>query len=121
MTYGIVGTQIYEAQGNADLYQGIDGADQDVRHVQFVGHNLIGMLAMGIAKVLMQHDAVEDGQYSVNAIDTEEYEVCRVLGLDDDAAEEEQEDVTYAYRTYVTCKAPGPTLLSEVEEAEHKY
>lgn len=58
--------------------------------MQFVGHELVCVFAVGIAEVLVQHDAVEDGEYSVDAIDAEEDEVCEVLCLDDNAAEEEQ-------------------------------
>ena len=38
-------------------------------HFKFIGHQLIGVLAMGLAEFFVQHNAVADGEASVHAID----------------------------------------------------
>ena len=43
-------------------------------HFKFIGHQLIGVLAMGLAKFFVQHNAVADGEASVHAIDKQEYQ-----------------------------------------------
>ena len=50
-------------------------------YAQLVGHYLIGVLAVGLAQIFVQHDAVNNGQTAVNAIHNQEYEPSDVGGF----------------------------------------
>ena len=49
-----------------------------MRNMQLVGHQLVGVLAVSLAKVLVQQDAVHDGQHGVHAVDPEKQEVLDI-------------------------------------------
>ncbi len=52
----------YHAEGDCQLDCHIDERDFYVGHFQFVGHQLVGVLAVCLAEVFMQLYAVADGK-----------------------------------------------------------
>ena len=84
--------QVDEAQGNHQLDDHIQQRDHHVAHPQLVRHQLVGVLAVRLAQVLVQHDAVDDGQRAVHPVHQEEHDVCNVLRRQHQAAQGEQDD-----------------------------
>lgn len=85
-------------------------------HVQLVGHELVGVLAVGLAEVFVEEDAVDDCEDGVDAVDSEEGEVGEVAGGKDEFAEGEEEDEGHGDGADISGEAA--CLAAEVEEAE---
>lgn len=75
-----------EAGGNGELQERVDGGDYGVGHLQFVGHELVGVFAVGLTEVFVQHDAVDYREDGVGAVDSKEDDVGEVLRLDNQHA-----------------------------------
>ena len=61
-------------------------------HALLIGHQLVGVLAVGLAQGLVQHDAVDDGQAAVNAIDNQEQQPGHIGLGQNQLADTEQQD-----------------------------
>ena len=89
-------------------------------HVEFVGHNLIGVLAVGLAEGFVEHDAVENGAAAVDAVDDQESEPGDVVGFHNEAADQEEEDESDADAANIAGEAFCFVLRAEVEPAEYE-
>ena len=87
--------------------------------MQFIGHQLVGVLAVRLAQMLVQHDSVYDGQDSVDTIDTQQKKILDITGGGDKPAENEQDDKCNTDRPHIPGKTPGP--FPEIEETEYEY
>ena len=90
-------------------------------HAQFVCHQLVGMLAVGFAKVLVQHNTVDNGATSVHTINQQECQPCDVTCLHNQQTQYEKQNKCYTHATYITSKTLSFVLWSEVEIAEHQH
>ena len=89
--------EVYEAQRHSELQQRVEGRNLHMPYPQFIGHQLVRMLAVRLAQVLMQPDAMAYGKASVHAIDQQEYEICHVARSENERAYEEEEDICHDY------------------------
>ena len=69
--------------------------------MKLVGHQLIGVLAVSLAKVLVQQDAVHDGQHGVHAVDPEKQEVLDIARGGYEPAQGKEDDEGDAHRAHV--------------------
>lgn len=88
--------EVYEAQGHCELQQGVEGSDFHVADLKLIGHQLISVLAVRLAQVVVQQDAMAYGKASVHAIDQQEYEICHVARSENERADEEEEDICHS-------------------------
>ena len=108
-----------QAARDYQLQDKIKGGNRSVRDMQLVGHQLVGVLAVRLAQMLVQKDAVDDGQDGIHTIDPEQQQILNISGGCDQAAQGEKDDEGDAHGTDVTCKAPGP--FPEIEETEYQH
>ena len=113
--------QINHAQGNGKLQPHIDEAHSYVVHSQFVSHKLIGVFAVSLAKILVEHDAVKDGAAAVDAVDNEECEPGDIGLLHNKLADEEEQDESDSNAADVPGEAFGLVLRPKVEDAENQH
>lgn len=106
--------------GGADgqLQQGVERRHLHVADVQFVGHQLVGVLAVRLAEVLVEHDAVADGQHRVHSVDGEQHDPAQVAGPQNQGAQREQQYERYRDGSDIAREAAR--LRAEVEEAEYQ-
>ena len=106
--------------GGADgqLQQGVERRHLHVADVQFVGHQLVGVLAVRLAEVLVEHDAVADGQHRVHSVDGEQHDPAEVAGPQNQGAQREQQ--YERYRDGADIAREAARLRAEVEEAEYQ-
>ena len=116
----VVRAQVDEAQRDGQLHRHVQHSDLHVADFQFVGHYLVGVLAVRFAEVFVQHDAVHYRQAAVHSVDKQEYQPRDVSGADDYVAQEEEHDECYADGADVASEAFRLAFRSEVEEAEHQ-
>lgn len=112
-------TKIYKAQRYKQLQSHIYQTNNRMRHLQFIGHQLVGVLAMRLSQVLVQQDAMAYGKASIHAIDQQEYEICHVARSENERAYEEEQDICHSDLAYVPGEAFGLSLRAEVEAAEN--
>ena len=103
-------------EGDDHLHHHIKGRDDQMGHLQFVGHELVGMLAMRLSEMFVQEDAMADGQHGVNAINGEEDDVGEVVFHHHQLAQGKDEDEGDADGTHITRETLG--ILAEVEETK---
>ena len=75
----IIRAHIDETQRHHKLHCHIQQAHLHVTYLQFVCHQLIGMFAMRLAQVLMQHDTVANGQNTIHTIHQQEDQRCQIV------------------------------------------
>ena len=63
-----------------------------MRYAKLIGHQLVRMLPMGLAKILVKHNSMADGQAAVNAIDNQEQQPGHIGLGQDQLADAEQQD-----------------------------
>lgn len=90
-------------------------------HLQFIGHQLIGVLAMCLAEFFVQHNAVADGEASVHAIDKQEYQPGDVACARDKHPDGKQDNERNSYTSDIPGKALSLATLTEVEERKHQH
>ena len=88
-------------QRKSQLQYHIDAAYDHVRYLQFVRHQLEHMLAMRLSQILMQHDAMADGQHAVQAIQQIEYNPGDIPCLVHQPTKAEYHDERHAYRSNI--------------------
>ena len=88
--------KVDEAQRYYKLHKHINAAHQRMRHLQLIGHQLVRMLAVRLAQVLVQQDAMAYGKASIHAIDQQEDEICHVARSENERAYEEEQDICYS-------------------------
>ena len=86
--------------------------------VQFVRHQLVGVFAVRLAEVLVQHDAVADGQHRVHSVDGEQHDPAQVAGPQNQCAQREQQ--YERYRDGADVAREAACLRAEVEETEYQ-
>ena len=79
MRQDIIRTHIDEAQRHHQLQGHIQQAHLHVTNLQFVSHQLISTLPVRLIQVLVQHDAVADGQYTIHTIHQQEDQICQIV------------------------------------------
>ena len=79
----IIWAQIDESQAHHQLHRHIQQTHLHVANLQFVRHQLVGVFAMCLAQVLVQHDAVADGQYTIHTIHQQEDQICQIVCSND--------------------------------------
>ena len=114
-------TQIDEAKCYCQLHRHIDECDSNMPHIQLVTHQLESMFAVCLAQILVQHDAVDDGQTTIHTINQQENHIGNITRLDNQPAQRKQHDKRDADAAHITRKAFRFTLRSEVENAEHQH
>ena len=88
-----------------------------VGNMQFIGHNLVGMLAVGKEDVLMQHQPMDNRPNAVHPIDRQQDNPIKAAIRQDKAPQREQQDERDAHRTHIARKAT--CAGTEVEPIEH--
>lgn len=88
--------EVYESQRHCELQQGVEGSDFYVPDFKLIGHQLVRMLAVRLAQVLVQQDAMAYGKASVHAIDQQEDEICHIARRENQGADEEEQDICYS-------------------------
>lgn len=73
-----IGAEADEPETDNELQSHVDETDSDMTNLQFVGHQLEHMLAMCLAEVLMEHDAMADGQTTNHSIHEQENQIREV-------------------------------------------
>lgn len=109
-----------QAGANGQLQDSIDGRYQRMLHTQLVGHQLIGVLAVRLAQILVQHDSVADSQDRIHTIYSQEHNVRKVARLQNQFAQQENHDERSANAAHVAGKTLGFTFGPEVKETEHQ-
>ena len=87
-----------------------------MRNLQLIRHKLVQMLTVGQTDILMKHQAVNDGQHAVNAIDGQQDNPTEISCTDNQFAYQEKKNKGDTHRTHITRKTFR--LLAEVEETE---
>ena len=87
-----------------------------MRNLQLIRHKLVQMLAVGQTDILMKHQAVNDGQHAVNAIDGQQDNPAEISCLYYQLAQQKKKNKGDTHRTHITRKTFR--LLAEVEETE---
>ena len=90
-------------------------------HSKLIGHELIGVLSMGLSQILMKHNAVEDGHAAVHAIHKEKHNPCHILCGQHQPAQCKQDDKCNADASHIAGEAFGLTLRPEIEDAENQH
>lgn len=80
-----------EPGGYYELQCHIEQRNSDMRNLQLIGHELVCVFAVRLAKVFMELYAVTDSQYGIGTVDRQEGEIREVSGLDNEFAECEQQ------------------------------
>ena len=106
------------AGADDQLQQRVERRHEHVTDAQLVGHQLVGVLAVRLPEVLMQHHAVADGQHHVHPVDRQQHYPAQVAGAQNQRAESEEHDERDGHRAHVAGEAARPR--AEVEEAEHQ-
>ena len=104
--------EVYESQRHSELQQRVEGRNLHMPYTQFIGHQLVRMLAVRLAQVLMQQDAMAYGKASIHAIDQQEYEICHVARSENERAYEEEQDICHSEGT--RCYGSRRTLVGFV-------
>ena len=106
--------------GGADgqLQERVERRHLHVADVQLVRHQLVGVLAVCLAEVLVQHDAVADGQHRVHSVDGEQHDPAQVAGPQNQCAQREQQ--YERYRDGADVASEAARLRAEVEETEYQ-
>ena len=78
-----------------------------MRNMQFIGHQLVGVLAVRLAQMFVQHDSVYDGQDRVDTINTQQKKILDITGGGDKPAENEQDDKSNTDRRSGHSAPPG--------------
>ena len=73
-----------------ELQQGVESRHGHMPDAEFVGHQLVGVLAVRLSEVLVEHDAVADGEHGVHSVDGEKQEPAEVSGPEHQRAEGEE-------------------------------
>ena len=116
---GSAGRQQQQAAGNGQLQAHVDGGHGHVRKAELVGHQLVGVLAVGLAKVLAEQQAVHDGQHAVRPVDRQQQDVGEVARPQYQTPEGEDHHQRDADGADVAREAAR--AAAEVEEAEHQH
>ena len=74
---------------------------------------------MRLSQILMQHDAMHDGQTSIHSIHQEEDKPCDVTSLDDDIAQQEEHDKGDTDGAHIARKTFCLPFRTEIEYTEH--
>ena len=90
-------------------------------HFKFIDHQLIGVLAMGLAEFFVQQNSVADGEASVHAIDKQEYQPGDVSCARDKHPDDKQDNERYSDASDIPGKALSLATLTEVEERKHQH
>ena len=90
-------------------------------HAQFICHQLVSVFTMGFAKVLMQHNAVDNSAATIHAIHQKKCQPGNIVGFHNQATNHKQEDKSHSNATYVTGKALGFVLWTKIEETENQH
>ena len=90
-------------------------------YLQFIGHQLIGVLAVRLAEILVQHYAVTDGKAAVHSIDEQEYQPRDVARASNQKPHGEQDNERNPDAPDIPSEAFGLTARTEIEEREHQH
>ena len=115
------GDQVDEDQGNQQLQAHVEQGDGHVREVQLVRHQLVGVLAVGLAQGLVQQDTMHNRQTAVHAIDNQKDQPSDVVSLHNQRSNSEQQDERNAHAAHIARKALRLVSGAEVENAEHLH
>ena len=88
-------------------------------HFQLIAHQLESMLAMSLAQVLVQHNAVDDGKATIHTIYEQENQIGNITRLYNHLAQGKHHAKRDANATHIPSKALRFPLRSEIEDAEH--
>ena len=89
-------------------------------NIQLISHKLIGMLAVCLAQILMQHDAVDYCAAAIDAIHAEKNEPGQITSTHNKHTQHKQQNESNTYTTHIAGKALGLAFGTEVEYAEHQ-
>ena len=88
-------------------------------HAKLIGHNLMGVFAVWLEYVLMQHQSVDYGQDGVDSVYGKENEIPNLPGGHYQRTQHEQQNEGYRHRTHIASEASCP--FSEIEYAEYEH
>lgn len=86
-------------------------------YLEFVGHYLVEVFAVGLEDVLFEDEAVDNGEDAVNTVEHKDDNKRGVAGLGDKFAKEKYNNEGYRDGADIPGKASGP--LAEIEEIKH--
>lgn len=107
--------QVYETERYGQLNSHIYARNQRVAHLQFIGHQLVGMLAVGFSELLVQHDAVAYRHASVDSVYQKQYKPSDIACPYDEHAYGKEKDERDSYTSDISSEAFGFPFLSEIE------
>lgn len=126
--YQIYPMRQHRIRNQIDKYQRYRQLQHHVQHshlymtdFQFIGHQLIRMLPVCFPQILMQHDAVYNGEARIYSIHHQQQEVRHILRLHNHTTQNEQQDKRHADRPHIPGKTFRLSFRAEVEEAEHQH
>ena len=89
-----------------------------MRKFKLIRHYLIQVLAMWQTNVLVKHQAMNDGQYTIHPVNRQKNNPAEIFGKDNQFSYQEKNDKGDTYRTHIARKTFR--LLAEIEETEDK-
>ncbi len=93
---------IQECSPNGNLQHRIQPRHHNVRNFQLVGHQLVGMFAMGIKNILFQHQTVHNGKHTIHAVHRQKNDPAQVARLQDKRTQHVQHDKRHTHRTHIS-------------------
>lgn len=87
-------------------------------NLEFVGHKLVEVFAVGLEDVLFERKTVDNGEDAVNTVKHKDDNKRGVAGLGDKFAKEKYNNEGYRDGADIPGKASGPP--AEIEEIKHK-
>lgn len=109
---------IQECSPNGNLQHRIQPRHHNVRNFQLVGHQLVGMFAMGIKNILFQHQPMHNGKHTIHAVHCQKNDPAQVARLQNKRTQHVQHDKRHTYRTHIPGKTARPG--AEIKEVEHQ-
>ena len=110
-----VRAQVDESQRHHQLQAHINQRNHHMTHLQLIRHQLVRVLSVRLPQVLMQHNAVENGQRTVDTINKEEYNVCNILSHQHQASQRKQDDERNTDAPHI----PGKALRVPLHHHQH--
>lgn len=91
-------------------------------NLQFVGHQLVQVLAVGQTDIFFETETMEDGQDSVDSIHGKEDDIAEVMGGYQQPAQQEYQNEGYTDGTDVAGETAGlGTEVVQVENQDGQY
>lgn len=88
----MVDRQENQPEGDCQLQKHIYCRDKYMGHLQLVGHQLIGMLAMSLAQILPELNPMTDSQDGIGSVYSEKGKVRQVAGIENQSSECEEQN-----------------------------